>query len=100
MPENMFKDTLAKDKLLQVLFNTCQEYKEEITKILKLCLVKFQKGFDNQKGAIFGFDTHAEDETGDVLKMSELSDSSILKGAPVHNLGEERSVGMLTYKLA
>ena len=90
---------MAKDHLLDFLFNTCKEYEEEVLKILKICLLKFQKGFDKQKGAIFGFGTTAEEDTGNILKLCSLSDRTILSGEPVHNLGEERSVGMLNYEL-
>ena len=34
-----------------------------------------------------------------VLKISTLEDKSILSNTPIHNLVEERSVGMLNYEL-
>ena len=64
-----------------------------------MCLVKFQRGFEKQKGAIFGFGTVQDDDTESVMKISSLQDTSILRGAPVHNLGEERSVGMMNHEL-
>ena len=99
IPEKMFKETLVKTHLSNVLFTTCREYEEEVIKIMKICLLKFQKGLDTQKGAIFGFGSNAQADTGNVLKICSLDDKSILSDAPTHNLGEERSVGMLNYEL-
>ena len=95
----MFKDTLAKQHLLTNLFDCAKQYRDEVIKILKICLGKFQRGFDNQKGAIFGFGDNANEDTGNVLKIAAIGDRSILANAPVHNLGEERSVGLLNYEL-
>ena len=52
-----------------------------------------------QKGAIFGFGQFADQPTGAVLKLATLKDKAILADTPVHNLGEERSVGMINYEL-
>ena len=52
-----------------------------------------------QKGAIFGFGQSADQPTGAVLKLATLKDKAILADTPVHNLGEERSVGMINYEL-
>ena len=52
-----------------------------------------------QKGAIFGFGTTAENDTGSILKLSSLEDKSIPADMPVHNLGEDRNVGMLNCEL-
>lgn len=95
----IFKDTLAKDHLLTHLFHCANEYKEEVIKILRVVLPKFHKGFDKQKGAIFGFGETAKDDTGPVLKICELEDKSVLANALVTNLGEERNVGNMNYEL-
>ena len=70
----MFNDTLAKDHLLTHFFHCAKEYKEEGIKILRVVLSKFHKGFDDQKGAIFGFGETAKDDTGHVLKICDLED--------------------------
>ena len=95
----MFKDTFANENLLTHLFHCAQEYKEEVIKILRVLLSKFHKGFDKQKGAIFGFGETAKDDTGNVLKICDLQDKSILLNAPLTNLGEERNVGAINYEL-
>ena len=81
--------------MLTVLFHNADEYRNEVLKIIRLCLEKFRKGFEKQKGSIFGFGSNADEDTGSILKISSLSDKSILKNISVHNLGEERNVGML-----
>ena len=95
----MFKETLAKEHLLTHLFHYSHEYHEDVVKILKLVLKKFHIGFDKQKGAIFGFGSTSNDDTGHILKICSLNDKSILLNTPVHNLGSERSVGMINYEL-
>ena len=52
-----------------------------------------------QKGAIFGFGSTAQNDTGSILKLVSLEDKSVLADTPVHNLGEERNVGMLNCEL-
>ena len=95
----MFKNTLAKNHLLHHLFHYADEYKEEVIKILRILLDKFRKGFEKQKGAIFGFGEAANDDTGHVLKISNLQDKSLLANAPISNIGSERNVGMLNTEL-
>ena len=51
----LFKETLPKIHLLENLLTYSSQYKNDILKILRVCLDKFQKGFDKQKGSIFGF---------------------------------------------
>lgn len=96
---DIFKDASYKEHLLTGLFRNADEYRNEVLKIIRLCLEKFRKGFEKQKGSIFGFGSNANEDTGSILKLSSLSDKSILKNTPVHNLGEERNVGMLNYEL-
>ena len=64
----------------------------------------FADGLHLQKGAIFGFGPAASEEVSqNVLKISS-ADESILstldKNVQVHNIGEERNVGMITYELS
>ena len=99
VPQDIFKDASYKDHLLQTLFSNADQYKDEVVKIIRICLGKFSKGFEKQKGAIFGFGKTANDDTGSVLKLSTIEDKSILTNTPIHNLAEERNVGMLNYEL-
>ena len=99
VPPDIFNNTLAKDHLTNNLFTCAKEYEAEVLKILKLCLGKFKKGFELQKGAIFGFGSTAQNDTGSILKLVSLEDKSVLADTPVHNLGEERNVGMLNCEL-
>ena len=53
----------------------------------------------SRKELFFGFGSTANDDTGSVLKLSTIEDKSILTNTPIHNLAEERNVGMLNYEL-
>ena len=100
--DDIFKMSQPKDILVNNMLASCDEYKIEICRILKLCLIKFADGFLKQKGAIFGFGSTAADDTGTVLKICEVVDPAekkLLLKAPLHNLGEERNVGLLNYEI-
>ena len=64
-------------------------------------MMKFADGFAHQKGAIFGFGYQKDDDTKTVLKISNLDQDSLnkLNKVPIHNLGEERAVGMINHEL-
>ena len=97
---SMYNSSLPVDHLLKILLDTYHEYKSEVVKILRICLGKFAKGFDKQKGAIFGFGTHdATHDTGSILNICNFEDIAELQNVPVHNLGEERNVGLFTYEI-
>ena len=70
-------------------------HKEEIITLLRFFISKIADGFDLQKGVIFGFGTHADDDTSSVIKISYATEEEIkeLDKTTVHNLAEERSVG-------
>ena len=65
---------------------------------------RLANGFSDQRGALFGFGPHQDEDTGKLLKISEFikDDANRLKRnkAQVHNLNEERSVGFINYELA
>ena len=69
--------------------------------LVTLFLQNFASGLSQQKGAIFGFGPNSEKDTGHLLKMSSISERDMekLDKVPVHNLGEERSVGYVNYEL-
>ena len=67
----VFKKSLSEEHLLRSLFSCTEAYKEDVVKILKICLAKFCRGFDKQKGAIFCFEETQNKETGCVLKITD-----------------------------
>ena len=69
--------------------------KDEIFNLIKLFVSKTADGFHTQKGSIFDFRTHAEDEPEYVFKISSAIQNveDKLEKALVYNLAEERSVG-------
>ena len=62
---------------------------------------KIADGIDVQRGAIFGFGTHANDDTGSLFKVAEATDEEMkeLDHTNVHNLAEERSVGSINNEI-
>ena len=69
--------------------------------MMKIMIQKIADGFDTQRGAVFRIETHANDDTGSVMKISISKDEEIkaLNKTTVHNLAEERSVGSLNNQL-
>ena len=63
----------------------------------------FPDGLHPQKGAIFGFDPAASDKTSNsVLKISSVDKetlSTLDSNVQVHNIYEERNVGMINHEL-
>ena len=70
--------------------------------MLKIILPRTAEGFSEQRGAIFGFGPKATEDTGMVLKMTTVEELKRrkLSKAPVHNLNEERSVGVINYEIS
>ena len=69
-------------------------YSKEIINLLSIIMPKFADGFSTQRGALYGFGPNAENETDDLLKISNINADMKRKldKAPVHNLSEEHSV--------
>ena len=69
--------------------------------MMKIMIQKIADGFDTQRGAVFGIETHTNDDTGSVMKISISKDEEIkaLNKTTVHNIAEERSVGSLNNQL-
>ena len=91
-----FTSSLPKPCLFQELQNNIEK------RLLRFTII-FADGFDYQKGAIFGFKHSKDKETETAIKLCgvdsealELLDEDI----PVHNIGEERNVGMLKYVIS
>lgn len=81
------------------VLHVAQSYSQEVTQVV--VVKKFADGFAFQKGAIFGFAGKESDDTGTVLKISNLSAEKLmqLNEVWIHNLVEECSVGFLDYEL-
>ena len=66
-------------------------------------LQKFTKGFSHKKGAIFGFGENVNNDTGSVLRISQLEETEIehmnQSKVPIHNIGEERNVRFFNYEI-
>ena len=96
---DQYQKALPHPDLLENAILTAQAYSNEVIQLITLLLGKFAQGFEYQKGAIFGFGSRKDDDTGTVLKICNLSLIAELDQAQVHNLNEERSVGFLNYEL-
>ena len=96
-----FKTSLPKECLVDKVIEVAEDFRTPVISTMELILKKFKDGFAHQKGAIFGFGEEKNDETKTVLKISHLDEESLKKvnKAPIHNLGEERAVGMINYEL-
>ena len=99
-----FTKALPNEELRKSVEDCIQVYRKEITHLFKLFLPRLANGFSDQRGALFGFGSHQDEDTGKLLKISEFikDDANRLKRnkAQVHNLNEERSVGLINYELA
>ena len=75
-------------------------YPQEIEKLIRLALLMFAESFLLQRGSLFGFGPHTDDDNKKVLKIQK-ANSAILenldKNVNVHNIGEERNVGSFNY---
>ena len=96
-----FKDGLPNPDLSNHVMEVAHIYSHEVTQLLTLLLKKFAQCFEYQKRAIFGFGKSKDDDTGTVFKICNLTEDEleVLEKAEIHNLGEERNVGFLNYKL-
>ena len=91
--------TCAPDKAVLDSIDECtKSYGNQIVPLMKLMISKIADFFDVQRGAIFGFGTHADDDTGPLLKVADATAAEMteLDRTTVHNLAEERSVGSIS----
>ena len=72
MNNEVFIKALTENDIIEELLNINQQYPSETEHILSISLQKFAKGFSHQKGTIFGFGVNANNDTGSVLKTSQL----------------------------
>ena len=90
----VIKDIYKKSKpdqcLLQFLEESIKAFSSETEKLVAIALPKFARGFDTQKGAIFGFGPSAELEpTRNVLKLCNTDSNTLDKldtSVQIHNL--------------
>ena len=99
--EEIFELCLPKACIKESIDACIVQYREYIKQLINLFVTKFAEGFSQQKGAIFGFGPDAEKDTGNLLKIASVSDVEMVKldKVPVHNLGEERSLGWVNHDL-
>ena len=90
-----FRTSLPKDCLLEILGFYSDQYQRGRT-VDWYIHVAHGRRICYTKGAIFGFGPSANDSTGNVLKISEVEGNKRrkLNQTSVHNLNEERSVGV------
>ena len=94
--QDVFDASLYKPEVMSSLDAYTGENKSYLLLLWKGLLPKLADGFDLQKGHIFGFGEGKKkppDHRIDTLPIEQL------KGVPVHNLAEERSVGFINYEL-
>ena len=61
----------------QTLSMVALQYSNETTQLLCLLLQRFPDGFENQKGAIFGFCDKKDDNTDTATKICKLSNEEL-----------------------
>ena len=90
MTKDIYKKSKPDQCLLQFLEESIKAFSSEIEKLVAIALPKFARGFDTQKGAIFGFGPSAELEpTGNVLKLCNTDSNTLDKldtSVQIHNL--------------
>ena len=99
--EEMFLSGVPDDDVCSTINECAVQHREEIVELMRMIISKIADGFDLQRGAVFGFGTHANDDTGTLFKVSSATDKEKeeLELTSVHNLGEERSVGSINNEI-
>ena len=92
MLETFFKESSYKDHVLENLYIYAKNYRDEGKRLITLSFAKFKKGLEQQKWVILGFGSTSYDSTGNVLKLCEFPDKSILTNTPIYN---QQKKGML-----
>ena len=95
------KDSLPKKLIQESIIDCASAYEKEVIDLLTIMLTRIAEGFSDQRGAVFGFGPKAQEETGNIFKISGASATKKLKleKALITNLPEERSVGFVNYEL-
>ena len=99
IPEATFQKSKPQPILLETLQTYINLYANEVTVLVRILLKMFADGFEHQKGAIFGLGKSTTKETDKtVVKICNMEGDEI--AVKVHNVGEERNVGMINYELS
>ena len=85
MLETFFKESSYKDHVLENLFIYAKNYRDEGERLITLPFAKFKKRLEQQKWVILRFGSTSYDSTGNVLKLCEFQDKSILTNTPIYN---------------
>ena len=74
---------------------------KQVVDIPTTLLPMLTEGFSIQRGLLFGFGTKTNESTGVTLKLCAASATikEKLNQAPIHNLNEEKSVGIITHEV-
>ena len=99
--QDLFEKCLPKDCIKESIDECITQYRQYIEQLVDMFIKNFSEGLSQQKGAIFGFGPDAEKGTVNLLKIATVSESEMekLDKVPVHNLGEERSIGFVNFEL-
>ena len=99
--KEMFTSGLPDNEVCSIINECAEEHKDDIAQLMRMMISKIADGFDLQRGAVFGFGTHANDDTGTLFKVATATDEEKeeLDHTSVHNLGEERSVGSINNEI-
>lgn len=93
---DIFKKSLSNKCMVK---SDMHEYKK-VVKILNALLPMLAEGFSIQHGALFDFESKANDSTGTFLNLYAASAAvKKTKQAPIYNLNEERTVGFITHEV-
>ena len=68
---------VTEDCVLQSIDACIEQYKDYIEQLIKLFLKNFAEGFSKQKGEIVGFGPHADEDQGNLLKITSVSETDI-----------------------
>lgn len=97
---DLFKSSLPDENLLKSLQASIQCYPDETKSVLKLMLKMIADGLHHQNSSIFSFSPSKDSSTAhNVLKFSDVSESAMNtldQYVSVHNIGEERNVGLVS----
>ena len=97
--QETFVQCLPKPCIVDFVDKCILEFQNYIEQLVKLFLKQFAEGLATQRGALFGFGPNSDKDTGTLLKISSVTNFDKLDKVPIHNLGEERSVGFINHEL-
>ena len=93
MTKDIFERSKHKEILVPTLQSYTDEYAQEITSLVRILLKMFADGFGKNASS---------DTPKNVAKISTMNKEELEildKNVQIHNIGEERNVGMINYEL-